>query len=62
LVRTAPLVVLGHGDGKANAAEGFVTRLRAKHPAVAEHLRGVGDIDLSAASDAALEAKAITLL
>ncbi|CAM2758483.1 hypothetical protein [Skermania piniformis] len=55
-------VVLGHGAGKSNAAEQFVERLRAEHHQLAEHLAGVGVIDLSAASDADIEAKAVELV
>lgn len=51
-------VVLGHGHGKADAAAEFVHRLRAKHHDVGAWLAGVGSIDLSAANDAEIEAKA----
>ncbi|GAA4398099.1 hypothetical protein [Tsukamurella soli] len=55
-------VVLGHGAGKSDVAEGFVERLRAHHAEVAEHVAGVANIDLSAADDAAIEAKALAVI
>ncbi len=55
-------VVLGHGAGKSNVADGFVARLRDRHPSVAEHLAGVADVDLSAVDDAAIEAKALAVV
>lgn len=61
-LRGGTFVVLGHGTGESDASAEFVTRLRAKHPAVAEHIAGVGTIDLSAANDAAIEAKAEQLV
>lgn len=54
-----PVVVLGHGHGKSNAAADFISRLREKHPELAAHIAGVGDVDLSSDNDAELEAKAV---
>lgn len=51
-------VVLGHGHGKADAAAEFVNRLHTRHHDVDALLAGVGNIDLSAANDAEIEAKA----
>lgn len=55
-------VVLGHGSGKSDVAAGFVERIQAKRPELAQHLAGVGAIDLSAANDAAIEDAAVRLL
>ena len=57
-----PLVVLGAGDGKSAAAESFVERLRAHHSGAAHRLRGVGRVDLSAATDSDLESAALAVL
>lgn len=51
-------VVFGHGKGTSDAAAGFVARVQEKHRALAPHVLGVEDIDLSAATDASLEAAA----
>jgi arginine repressor len=55
-------VVLGTGGGKSDVAAEFIGRLQDRHPQVAEHLAGSGSIDLSAASDSDIEAKAIAVL
>jgi intein/homing endonuclease len=55
-------VVLGHGAGKSDVAAELVARLKAHHPDVAAHLAGVGEIDLSAANDDAIERKTVELL
>ncbi|MGX7678381.1 hypothetical protein ACSMXN_05755 [Jatrophihabitans sp. DSM 45814] len=57
-----PLVVLGAGHGKSAAAEGFAQRLRTHHSVLRDRLRGVGRIDLSAATDTDLEAAALAVL
>jgi hypothetical protein len=57
-----PLVVLGAGHGKSAAAESFAERLRAHHSRTAHRLRGIGRVDLSAATDSDLEAAALTVL
>lgn len=48
-------VVLGHGKGKANAGAAFVARLEHSHKGLAHRLAGVGQADLSSATDADLE-------
>lgn len=53
-----PFVVLGHGHGKADIAVEFVERLRAAHADVAARVTAVSALDLSAASDAHIEAAA----
>ena len=53
-----PFVVLGHGHGKADIAVEFVERLRAAHADVAARVTAVAAVDLSAATDADLEAAA----
>ncbi|MGJ4844422.1 hypothetical protein [Leifsonia sp. Le1] len=58
-VRGREFIVIGHGTGKANVAEGFVERLRAAHHEEAALLRNVVDLDLSAATDADIEDAAL---
>lgn len=57
IVADRTFVVFGHGTGKSNVAELFVERLRDKHHDLAEKVVAVADIDLSAATDADIEAK-----
>jgi hypothetical protein len=57
-----PLVVLGSGHGKSAAAESFVQRLRTHHSVLGHRLRGVGRVDLSAATDTDLEVAALAAL
>ena len=58
-----PIVVLGAGHGKADEASSFAERLQAHHPgALADRLRGVGHIDLSAASDTDIQAAALDVM
>ena len=51
-------VLFGHGEGKANTAAAFIERATAHHPEVAKQLAATAQIDLSAATDSVLEAKA----
>lgn len=52
-------VVFGYGQGQANAARKFVERIQNNHSAIASRLVGVeDDVDLSATTDAQLEARA----
>jgi len=58
---TAPersFVVIGHGSGKADVAAEFVERLRAAQADVAARVSALTELDLSAASDADIEAAA----
>lgn len=54
-------VVLGHGHGKSDAAQGFVERLRKEHPQRAAQVIAVGDIDLSAVDAGDIENAAMKL-
>lgn len=54
-------VVLGHGHGKSDAAQGFVERLRKEHPQRAAQIIAVGDIDLSAVDAGDIENAAMKL-
>lgn len=58
LVASQTFVLFGHGEGKANTAAAFVERATAHHPEVAAQLAATAQIDLSAATDTILEAKA----
>lgn len=55
-------VVIGHGRGTSDAAEGFVERLRAHHPLVAGQVAGVVGADLSAITDDGIERIATEVL
>lgn len=55
-------VVLGHGDGKSDAAALFVERLKHSHGEPAERVAGIARVDLSAANDADLEKAATDAL
>ncbi len=57
-----PVVVLGAGHGKADLAPAFADRVHEHHHLLGDRVRGVGDIDLSAATDADLEAAARLVL
>lgn len=52
-------VVIGHGKGKADVARGLVDRLGKAHHEEAALVRDVLDLDLSAATDADIEAAVI---
>jgi len=57
-----PFVVVGHGDSDSAIANGFVDRLRVKHPDLFANILAVVKTDLSAATDSDLKALALGAL
>lgn len=50
------IVLIGHGVGKSNAAQFLAHYLKKHHPAVAEHIVAIDKADLSAVTEAEIEA------
>jgi hypothetical protein len=56
LVAAQNIVLVGHGVGKSSALDALLTHLKAHRPDVAQRLKGVEVLDLSALSEAEIEA------
>jgi hypothetical protein len=56
LVAAQDIVLVGHGVGKSSAVDALLTHLKAHRPEVAQRVRAVEVVDLSALSEAQIEA------
>jgi hypothetical protein len=56
LVSAQDVVLVGHGVGKSSAVDALLSHLRAHHPDLAQRVKGVEVVDLSALSEPQIEA------
>jgi hypothetical protein len=56
LVSAQGVVLVGHGVGKSSAVEALLCHLKAHHPELAQRIKGVEVVDLSALSEPQIEA------
>jgi ABC-type transport system involved in cytochrome bd biosynthesis fused ATPase/permease subunit len=56
LVAARQIVLVGHGVGKSSALDLLLSHLKAHHPDLAQRVKGVEVIDLSALSQPQIEA------
>jgi hypothetical protein len=56
LVSSSDIVLVGHGVGKSSAMDALLAHLKAHHPGVAQRVKGVEVMDLSALSEPQIEA------
>ena len=56
LASAGDIVLVGHGVGKSSAVDALLTHLKAHRPQLAQRVKGVEVLDLSALSEAEIEA------
>jgi hypothetical protein len=56
LVSTQGIVLVGHGVGKSSAVDALLSHLKAHHPELAQRIKGIEVVDLSALSEPQIEA------
>ncbi len=56
LVSARGIVLVGHGVGKSSAVDVLLSHLKARHPDLAQRIKGVEVVDLSALSEPQIEA------
>jgi hypothetical protein len=55
LVSARDIVLVGHGVGKSSAVDALLSHLKAHHPELAQRIKGVEVVDLSALSEPQIE-------
>jgi len=56
LVSARGIVLVGHGVGKSSAVDVLLSHLKARHPDLAQRIKGIEVVDLSALSEPQIEA------